>query len=383
MSYWKETFKNHRLHGELQKAITLLQTESDNQSNDLQTIKKYLLEVMLALKAALEKVDPELAARNGMLRDIFNPMIHRNMDYLQAYASGHDPKDLIAANENIRKDLNSFLKLQKTKTNNEEILKVLKKLFKLANVIEPPQIKAEPKNIDFPEKIQEQEKKLTELSGNFSKEIEKSRQDLNSLSHSIEQKGNNIDSVLEKKSNDIENKFSKLIKEEQNKHEKIKKLHGIIAGESFTGSYEKMAKLEEDNANTWRGISVVCISFTVITALYTTSVPIAENGNLLIGQIVRAFSIGGAFFYGSFYAAKQSTQHRKNANRARWLAIGINAVGAFTKLLGVEDEKIAKFKIIDAILRQQENEDHAQSNTSNIDEIKKQLTSITGMLPLK
>lgn len=370
--FFNKKFNEHSVHQFLENNIALASSELNNADIEAKPILKNILKIFFALKEAIGHMDSEIAIRNGTLDRIQNVVHSLTVSEFEYYKAHRNINDLIRVNNYFCESLKKLLN-HADNTTEKNIKNSLKKLYAIAEEVPYTIIETDPADIGFAEKLREQ-----------GERVEKS---LNETEEKIKQLDDKLEGAANKEFDNVVKKFNARLsnyrEEAEKEREKLQELHGIVAGEGFTSGYAKLAKKEESKATVWRYFSVAFILALVGFAVYAANIPVAKDINSFIGQIIKTFSVAGALIYTSVFAIRQSNQHRKNANRAMWLAMGMNAIGAFTGKWDTNDKKEAGIKMVDAILSQQEGEGNAESNSTSKDEIMERLKIITDLIQLK
>jgi hypothetical protein len=199
---------------------------------------------------------------------------------------------------------------------------------------------------------------------------------------------------LKKYNNKFVDEVENLLKDGREKHQSILDLYEITASDSVGAGYLKNANEEKKQANFWRGFSVLFIISTVCWMLYAYSsaptntyavqAPSSElqdasdtkNNNLITVNAAEnvsassnnsyysipwyrffmTFSVSGILLWGSAYSAQQSTKHRNNEKRNRWLSLEIKAMDPFIHSLPKEHQIEIKRQLTEKIFGRDSND---------------------------
>ncbi|MDB2681316.1 hypothetical protein N9Z14_01825 [Opitutales bacterium] len=168
---------------------------------------------------------------------------------------------------------------------------------------------------------------------------------------------------------DFSQRISEHITDAENKHQRILELYELTATDSVGGGYMQNAKNEAKQANFWRWGTII---FIILTAAWTGVSyflgPLTgdESGTVLLGKVLKAFSVTGVLLFGAVYSAKQSNEHRQNEKRNRRFALEVKAIDPFIASLDDADQKALKKQLSEKLFGQGDNE--AESDNKVIEE---------------
>jgi hypothetical protein len=404
MSRWEDQFKEHAIHVTLTEIINLIDVEFEEPNAASVLEKRRLLKVIAAYQDVLEQIDPEITPFN-LLDNLNTSLRDQNFwNQINAYNSDGQPKHLTRANNHLNNNIGQLSQLlaiaKKAKT--EKPLRGLQKTVDdFAKSVEEKQKNLEEKistakstadnqaqqlaNLDAAVKAKKQE---TDNLINSWQEQFSNAQNARSEEFSNDQKTRTaehnqwkkqteteatkqIQALLEENKdklqafrNSYEDDINSYIATAEEKHAAILELYELVAGDSVASGYLQNAEDEKKQANFWRWAAIV---FIVLTAAWTgvsyfIGTTVADDGGILWGQVIKAFSVTGVLLFGAGYSAKQSNTHRQNEKKTRWFALEVKAIDPFIASLNEDDRKALKNKLSEKLFGRSDSENKDDHN---------------------
>ncbi len=130
----------------------------------------------------------------------------------------------------------------------------------------------------------------------------------------------------------VRNKSESAISRLEALGEQAREIVGVIARTGMAGGYQIQADRERGDADRWRKISV---GFAIIAAAVLAGVVVWSGIEhhptwpVVVGRLLLAGGLGGI----SAYAARQSAEHRKRADKARTLQLALASIGPYLEAL--------------------------------------------------
>lgn len=414
MSRWTELFENHPIHETLQWLRECVSSEFNDLNEDEAIEKRRFLKLLSKYEEILENIDVELLPFN-QLDSLNNALRNANFaNQINAYKENGNVANLVEANNLFTNQITQLCLLFSLGTPSES-LKPLKDIEELVDSSTNSLVQKKDKlkkDIDaLQSKSQEQDGKLLNLEqlieknkteveshitnwqSQFSTAQETRSQDYNNWRSTFAAEAKKeIDILVEEQStklesnnNEFSQKIQKLLSDGNEKHNAILELYEITAGDSVGAGYIQNANNEGEQANFWRGISVAFIILTVSWMLFayfsisTQSSPAAQasstpaktkakdtqeaQASLSVFhsdgapwyKLFITFSLSGVLLWGSAYSAQQSTKHRNNEKRNRWLALEVKAIDPFISSLDETQQNEIKRQLTERIFGQSSN----------------------------
>lgn len=402
MSRWEDQFNKHAIHKTIADAELLINTEQSDLTAEAALELRRAQKVFNTYKSILAALDAELVPFN--ILDALNSQI-RNANVwnnLKAYSGNGNSGNLQAANEHLTPTISNLAQLLSLaeKSKSDEPLRPLEKCLD-----------------GFVSAVDANKETLKSQIAGYKAELTKQQQDLQKLSASIDQKKKETDQLIsdwQKQFSDAQNKrgeefssdqksrvtefnqwrkdtdkeitdsFDALLKDTsteietaksgfqtkmsehltdaEQKHKSILELYQLTAADSVGAGYTKNADNERDQADFWRWATV---AFVALTAIWTGASyflgPLSgdDSGTVLLGKVIKAFSVTGVLLFGAVYSAKQSNAHRANERRHRRFALEVKAIDPFIASLDEGDQKALKRELSERLFGQQDSEaDH-------------------------
>lgn len=414
MSRWTELFENHPIHDTLKWLRECVSSEFNDLDEDEAIEKRRFIKLLSKYEEVLESLDVELLPFN-QLDSLNNALRNANFaNQINAYRDNGNVANLVEANNLFTNQITQLCLLfslgapsepHKPLKDIEELIdsstnSLVQKKDKLKKGIEALQSKSQEQDgklLNLEQLIEknktEVESHITNWQSQFSTAQETRSQDYNSWRNTfateaqkeIDNLVENHSAKLEFNNNDFSQKIQQLLSDGNEKHRAILDLYEITAGDSVGAGYIQNANDEGKQANFWRGVSVLFIILTVCWMLFAYSSistqPLAEaqasseaamnkekgaqtEQELLSGmhsdgiswyKLFITFSLSGVLLWGSAYSAQQSTKHRNNEKRNRWLALEVKAIDPFISSLDETQQKEIKRQLTDRIFGQSSN----------------------------
>lgn len=161
--------------------------------------------------------------------------------------------------------------------------------------------------------------KEAERSASFETALSKMRDDFKQLEEGTKSNGHDLLAALE---------------EQRGKAAQIVQVVGNIG---VTGNYQTIAKVEADQANFWRWITVlffvVGVSLALVTFIRFWGDPVTSESIWMIAiRLMYAIAITAP----AWYTARESARHRTNADQAKQTELELASLGPFIELLPVD-----------------------------------------------
>lgn len=406
MSRWTELFESHPIHETLKWLRECASSEFNDLDEDEVIEKRRFIKILSKYEEVLASLDAEIVPFNQL--DSLNNAL-RNASFanqINAYKDKGSVANLVEANNLFTNQMTQLCLLFSLGSSSgaHQPLKGLEELIDSStNLLVQKKDKLEEDIGTLQAKSQEQTEKLASLQllieknkteveshiniwqGQFSTAQDTRSQDYNSWRNDFVNKAkNDIDHLideqlakLELENDEFLGKIQHLLSDGNEKHRAILELYQITAGDSVGAGYIKNANDEGKQANFWRGASVAFIVLTVLWMLFAYfsiaphSFPTAQivpkvSGTYLgdspLYKLFITFSLSGVLLWGSAYSAQQSTKHRSNEKRNRWLALEVKAIDPFISSLDELQQREIKRQLTERIF--------GQSPTTNDDNSK-------------
>ncbi len=399
MSRWEEQFCSHPLHQTLKDADSLISKEQSDLTEENAQEKRRAHKFIDHYVQTLASLDPELVPFNNM--DALNNQIrHANIwNQLTSYSQNGNTAHLKAANDHLTNTLAHLAQLLAiaSKTESEQPLRPLEKsLDAFAAAITSKKDALQSEIAGYQGELNKQKEELKTLAATILQRKQETDQlisewqkqfseaqntrnetfatDQKSRTSEFNQWRKDTSSQVDKTFDDLfkatsakiattEADFSKRISEHindaENKHQRILELYELTATDSVGGGYMQNAKDEAKQADFWRWAT---IAFIILTAAWTGVSyflgPLSgdESGTVLLGKVLKAFSVTGVLLFGAVYSAKQSNVHRQNEKRNRRFALEVKAIDPFIASLDDADQKALKKQLSEKLFGQGDNE---------------------------
>lgn len=411
MSRWTELFENHPIHETLEWLRGCASSEFNDLDEDEVIEKRRFIKLLSKYEEVLAGLDAELLPFNQL--DSLNTAL-RNASFanqINAYKEKGSVANLVEANNLFTNQitqlcllfsLGSPSELHQPLKDIEELIdsstnSLVQKKDRLKEDIDELQSKSQDQNeklLNLEQLIEknktEVESHITNWQGQFSTAQETRSQDYNSWRNTFANNAkNDIDNLVDEQFTKLElnneafsGRIQKLLSDGNEKHRAILELYEITAGDSVGAGYIKNANDEGKQANFWRGASVAFIILTVSWMLfaYLSITPrglpaaqvfsqvsenevkslqgaqVALSGTYLDDspwyKLFITFSLSGVLLWGSAYSAQQSTKHRNNEKRNRWLALEVKAIDPFISSLDELQQREIKRQLTEKIFGQ-------------------------------
>lgn len=392
MNRWQERFDSHEIHKTLKELHSLGSKDIEVSEEEQIIEKRRFLKIIESFQSVLKKLDPEVISYH-ILDNITNQLRSDPLfSNLEAYIDQGKAQYIRQANDLLDDIVPLFCGLYQVSNLGEEIpTRGLEKIFdSFVKVInsEKEELKKELHKLN--EQSNQQDRKLTDLSTDidsrkkeinelianwqaqfsdaqntrqkeFTNTLDRYRNEVDGRLIKIQERSNKFTSeavekhnqILEKNQTQFDEKMSSYLNEAKEKHKAILELYELTAGDSVAAAYIKSANNEGKAADFWRWATIVFVIATSIwtgIAYYLGSIDV--EGNILWGQILKAFSITGVLLFGAVYSAKQSNAHRINERQTRWFALEVKAIDPFISSLPPTEQSSLKNKLSEKLFGQ-------------------------------
>lgn len=414
MSRWTELFENHPIHDTLKWLRECVSSEFNDLDENEAIEKRRFIKLLSKYEEVLEGIDVELLPFN-QLDSLNNALRNANFaNQINAFKEKENVANLVEANNLFTNQITQLCLLfslagpsesHKPLKDIEELIdsstnSLVQKKDKLKKDIEALQSKSQEQDgklLSLEQLIEknktEVESHITNWQSQFSTAQETRSQDYNNWRNTfateakkeIDDLVENQSAKLESNNNTFSQKIQQLLSDGNEKHRAILDLYEITAGDSVGAGYIQNANDEGKQANFWRGVSVLFIILTVSWMLFayfsisTQALPQAQASSeatekkekvtqekqaLFSGthsdgipwyKLFITFSLSGVLLWGSAYSAQQSTKHRSNEKRNRWLALEVKAIDPFISSLDDLQQKEIKRQLTERIFGQSSN----------------------------
>ena len=399
MNRWKEQLENHAINKTLIDLLSFVEVTLDDTNADLEIEKRRIIKVLRVFQYALTQLDPELVPFN-LLDNLNQNLGHQNIwNQLKMFSQNGNYQHLTNANNHINHCLNNLVQLTAlaeksisekpikgleeevdafTKTIDEKknnleknvnnanatAYNVEKRLEELLNAVDVNKQQTNKLITSWQDQFNGDQKRRNEEFANDkitrnAQHLQLIRQIETNTKKEISDLISGSQEKLYQSKKDFDQKIGEYISNATDKHNEILDLYELVAGDSVASGYLKNAEDERKQANLWRWIAIFFINITVgWTALsFFLGNTINEQGIILWGQVIKAFSVTGVLLFGAAYSARQSNVHRQNEKKTRWFALEIKAIDPFIASLGEEDRKALKNKLSERLFGHHNGED--------------------------
>ncbi|MGB0334413.1 MAG: hypothetical protein ACPGGN_03555 [Opitutales bacterium] len=420
MSRWEEQFNSHPLHQTLKDAESLISTEKEDVTEDEMPEKRRANKLLNAYTQTLAQLDPELVPFNN-LDSINNQIRHANIwNQLTAYNQNGNASHLKNANDHLTSTLAhlaQLLSISKSTEATNPLRALEKSLDEFAAAISSKKDSLQAEISGHKGELTKQQKELTNLASLLQQKKQETDQMLaewqkqfseaqntRNETFSSDQKGRTaefnqwrkdttkeikdaFDNLLQQTSeriskteSDFEDTINNHLEDADAKHKRILELYQITAADSVGAGYIKNADNEREQANFWRWATITFVGLTAIwTGVSYFLGPLSgdEPGTVLLGKVIKAFSVTGVLLFGAVYSAKQSNAHRNNERRNRRFALEVKAIDPFIASLDDADQKTLKKELSERLFGHQ---DGASDNDSKVIEEHAFSTVVKGLI---
>ncbi|MBI1495261.1 hypothetical protein [Halocynthiibacter styelae] len=140
----------------------------------------------------------------------------------------------------------------------------------------------------------------------------------------------------------------------EEKHQNILEIHGLVASDGVAGGYAKLAKDEQQSANTWRLIAMGCYALIFIWVMIKGKLGFGIDSLTGINwpTIITTLSVTGVSFVAAQYASRQSRLHRVTEQRMRWFALEVKALDPFIASLTTDQQQKLKEELANRLFGQ-------------------------------
>ena len=402
MSRWQEQFSKHPIHKTLDDAEKLIGAKKDDAAEADLVERRRIKKIIATYREALSQANPEMVPFNNL--DALNNQIrHANIwNQLTTYSQNGNASNLQAANDHFTNTLAHLPQISPrlSEQHSETLLRSLEQSvdeFAAAVDSKKKSLQSEIAGHKGDLTKQQQELKalayqitqkkqgtdelITDWQKQFSEAQSKRGEDFNSeqkartsefnqwckdtdaaITDKFEQLFEETSNKVEKAQTDFQGRIDGHISDAEQKHERILELYQLTADDSVGAGYIKNANEEGRQADFWRWAT---ICFVVLTAIWTGVSyfigPLSgdDSGTVLLGKVIKAFSVTGVLLFGAVYSAKQSNAHRTNERKNRRFALEVKAIDPFISSLDEADQKILKKELSERLFGQKDGEtDH-------------------------
>lgn len=388
MDRWDEYLKNHPIHTTLEKINHLLRRTRRYTNSRERSEKRRISKVINTLEEVFQNLDPDLVPHR-ILHQIHS-IAEDVLNHLNIYRSTEEHDHLRSANDSLDHMLihiSHLLSITKRPEIAEHVKRLERSLDELTKDILDKKKLLENEIL----KISELSKFQREQTENLSKSVDARRQEANSLISRLQtqyfdeqSKRNNIFiedqrkrtnaftswksdfekqtkthidqliTISSEKSTAEQKKFSdkisSLIKDAEDKHRRILELYGLVASDSVALDYSKNAENEKMRADIW---NVATLVFILGAAGWFFLLYIMNSTDFSLERIITTSSITIILLFGAAYSSKQSSLHRENEKRARWVSLDVKAFDPFIESLPEKERNNLKKEISERLFGQQ------------------------------
>lgn len=292
MNRWTETFKAHPVHKSLSELSPLVNVDFNDLDEHEISERRRFLKAIEKLDAVLKNIDPELTPIT-QLDSLNTALINTTFKtHLNNYSNDGEISHLISANDFLTNNLTSFFTLlplsEKIGVEKEvgsleaSIDHVSNALTKKKNKIITSLEELSAFSEDTKKKLQELEiaieknkhatnEQMTLWQKQFSEAQERRNTDFDVWKKDIDQTHDDVveemvvrtNNTFNQQSELLQGKIDHILNDATSKHLSIQELYGLVSEDSVAGGYKKNADNELKQANKWRWISIIFISFTI------------------------------------------------------------------------------------------------------------------------